>query len=100
MTWEEVDKNARCAGSGIIKLLGNAGSSCPVMILMEKCPECLTLFFGVLESGNYYVPIDIEMPLQRIEKIIDTIEKTKARLKANVSFDLTMELLLLAIKEN
>lgn len=35
-----------------------------------------------------------------IEKIIDTIEKTKARLKANVSFDLTMELLLLAVKEN
>lgn len=35
-----------------------------------------------------------------IEKIIDTIEKTKTRLKANVNFELAMELLLLAIKEN
>ena len=35
-----------------------------------------------------------------IEKIIETIDKTKARLKANVNFELAMELLLLAIKEN
>jgi DNA polymerase-3 subunit delta' len=35
-----------------------------------------------------------------IENILDALEKAKARLKANVNFDLTMELLLLTIKEN
>ena len=35
-----------------------------------------------------------------IENILDGIEKAKARLKANVNFELTMELLLLTIKEN
>ena len=35
-----------------------------------------------------------------IEMILDAIEKAKARLKANVNFELTMELLLLTIKEN
>ncbi len=35
-----------------------------------------------------------------IENILDAIEKAKSRLKANVNFDLTMELLLLTIKEN
>ena len=35
-----------------------------------------------------------------IEKILKALEKSKARLKANVGFDLTMELLLLTIKEN
>ncbi len=35
-----------------------------------------------------------------IETIIDGIEKCKARLRANVNFDLSMELLLLTIKEN
>lgn len=35
-----------------------------------------------------------------IEEILSAIEKTKARLKANVNFDLAMELLLLTIKEN
>ena len=35
-----------------------------------------------------------------IENILDAIEKAKARLKANVNVELTMELLLLTIKEN
>ncbi|MCR5501978.1 MAG: DNA polymerase III subunit delta' [Lachnospiraceae bacterium] len=35
-----------------------------------------------------------------IETIIQAIEKCKARLQANVNFDLSMELLLLSIKEN
>lgn len=35
-----------------------------------------------------------------IELILESIEKAKARLKANVNFDLVMELLLLTIKEN
>lgn len=35
-----------------------------------------------------------------IETILESLEKAKARLKANVNFDLAMELLLLTIKEN
>ena len=35
-----------------------------------------------------------------IELIIESLEKAKARLKANVNFDLAMELLFLTIKEN
>ena len=35
-----------------------------------------------------------------IENILDALEKAKARIKANVNFELTMELMLLTIKEN
>ena len=35
-----------------------------------------------------------------IENILDSLEKAKARMKANVNVELTMELLLLTIKEN
>ena len=35
-----------------------------------------------------------------LEIILESIEKAKVRLKANVNFDLVMELLLLTIKEN
>jgi DNA polymerase-3 subunit delta' len=35
-----------------------------------------------------------------VERILEGIENAKARLKANVNFELTMELLLLTIKEN
>lgn len=35
-----------------------------------------------------------------LETVLEAIEKTKARVRANVNFDLAMELLLLTIKEN
>ncbi len=35
-----------------------------------------------------------------IEKILEALEKAKARMKANVNFELVMELLFLTIKEN
>lgn len=44
----------------------------------------------VAEKSNY----------EGIETIINSLEKAKNRLNANVNFDLTMELLLLTIKEN
>ena len=46
------------------------------MIYMNKSPEALEGFFGVIESGCFYVPLDEEMPKRRIELII---ENTKAR---------------------
>lgn len=48
----------------------------PVLIYMEKTPYTLVAFFGTIYGGNYYVPIDDEMPKRRIELII---ENTKAR---------------------
>ena len=37
---------------------------------------------------------------EQIENIISAMEKAKIRLKANVNFDITVELMLLKIKEN
>ena len=41
-----------------------------------------------------------ESSYEGIETILQGIEKTKSRLKANVNFELAMELMLLTIKEN
>lgn len=41
-----------------------------------------------------------ESPYEGIEEILNAVEKTKARLNANVNFELAMELMLLTIKEN
>ena len=41
-----------------------------------------------------------ECSYEGIENILGTVEKTKARLKANVNYELAMELMLMAIKEN
>lgn len=45
----------------------------PIVILMKKSLKCIVGFLGVAYSGNFYTPIDINMPLQRISKILDTL---------------------------
>lgn len=49
---------------------------------------------------QYIRKIADQSTYEGIEIIIDALEKAKARLQANVNFDLTIELLLLTIKEN
>lgn len=52
------------------------------------------------EEIQYIRKVADKSAYEGIEKIIDALEKSKQRLNANVNFDLTMELLLLTIKEN
>lgn len=45
----------------------------PIYIFMNKSINMLQSFFGVLYSGNFYVPIDINMPIERINLIINNV---------------------------
>lgn len=61
----------------------------PVLVFMRKSPRTIVTFFGIINSGCFYVPIDEEMPQTRINLIIenchprvvicddDTLEATK-----------------------
>ncbi len=46
----------------------------PIVIYMEKSPECIAAFMGVVYSGNFYTPLDTDMPKARIKKILDTLQ--------------------------
>ena len=46
----------------------------PVLIFMEKSVPMISSFVGVAYSGNFYSPIDTKMPIDRIEKIIETLK--------------------------
>lgn len=45
----------------------------PVAVYMENCKEALASFMSVVYSGNFYVPIDKEMPLPRVHSIFETL---------------------------
>ena len=45
----------------------------PIVVLMEKCVECLVAFFAVAASGNFYVCIDSKMAPERIGKILENL---------------------------
>lgn len=71
MTFGELYQNARAIGTALAK------KECykePIIVFMDKSPETVAAFMGVIYSGNYYVPIDEEMPKSRIDLIISGLK--------------------------
>lgn len=42
----------------------------PIAVFINRHPKAIPAYLGVLYSGNYYMPLDIEMSLPRIERIL------------------------------
>ena len=68
------------------------------VLLYKATKEVGKVVFG--DQLTYIKEKASKSSYEGIEIILDSIEKAKTRLKANVNFDLVMELLLLTIKEN
>lgn len=45
----------------------------PILIFLEKSVSCIVAFMGSAYSGNFYSPIDVKMPVERIEKVTNTL---------------------------
>ena len=45
----------------------------PVVVFMNRHPKAIVAFYGVVYGGNFYVPIDEEMPRFRIELILKNL---------------------------
>ena len=50
----------------------------PVLVFVDRKIECLAGFLGVVESGNFYVPIDCKMPFERVKLICDVLSPIAA----------------------
>lgn len=46
----------------------------PVVVYMKKSAKVLVSFLGIAYSGNFYSPIDVEMPASRVEKILEILQ--------------------------
>jgi len=46
----------------------------PVVVFMRKHPTTIVAFFGVICAGDFYVPIDAEMPAARIQLILENVK--------------------------
>lgn len=71
LTFEEVYRRCRSIGSflhekGIYKK--------PVAVFMKRSPQEIAAFFGIIAGGNFYVPIDEEMPVGRIQLILNSVQ--------------------------
>lgn len=71
LTFREFYDGARSVGSF---LYARGQYKKPVVVFMQKSPQAVLAFFGVIAAGCYYVPIDEEMPAQRISLIFGQLE--------------------------
>ena len=71
LTFQEVSNQARAIGSFLHR---EGFYKQPVVVFMQKQPRTLAAFFGAIYGGNYYVPLDEEMPRHRIELIFKTLQ--------------------------
>ena len=60
VTFSELENEAKRIGTNISNKLNKINS--PIAVVVDRNIKSLIAFFGVLYSGNYYVPIDNKMP--------------------------------------
>lgn len=72
LTYEEVEQGAKAVGTGICRMLPKMRQ--PVMVFSDRDKACLVSFLGVVYSGNFYVPVDINMPKARIRLFFETLQ--------------------------
>jgi D-alanine--poly(phosphoribitol) ligase subunit 1 len=73
ISYEQLVDQAKCIGSKILDETCNAKRQ-PIVVFVDRNIESLVLFMGVAYSGNFYVPIDKQMPKMRIELILQTLQ--------------------------
>lgn len=71
ITFEEYRRKSTGIGQTIINSVD--GMHKPIVVYLNKSFKVLVSFLGVAYSGNFYSPIDIDMPEQRVNKILEIL---------------------------
>ncbi len=71
LTFKEVYQQSRGIGSFLIS---RGVYKKPVVIFMRRGPKEIAAFLGTVAGGCFYVPVDEEMPVGRIQLILDNVK--------------------------
>lgn len=71
LTFQQISVQSKAIGTFLYQ---NGHYKEPIIIFMNKHPHTVGAFFGTVYGGNYYVPIDEEMPRSRIERIFENVK--------------------------
>ena len=71
ISYAELYQQARAIGS---HLAAQGFRNRPVGVVIRRNIESLVMFLGITYSGNFYVPLDSQMPAERLDKMLDKLE--------------------------
>ena len=72
ITFGELLREAYAVGSALTAVTGRCNS--PVVVLTDRSADMVPAFMGAVASGNYYVPLDAQMPAARLQSILDLLD--------------------------
>lgn len=73
LTFGELDGCARALACTISQRL-NGSTKRAIGVYLPKGVDCIVAFMAVVYSGNYYTPLDVMMPKERLEKILGVLD--------------------------
>ncbi len=73
ISFSDWQKQGRAIGTALINASERGYLPAPVLVYLKKSISCLVSFAGAMYSANPYVPTAYDMPLNRIQKIIDSM---------------------------
>lgn len=73
ISYQQLVQTAKRMASGIGKRTAGQLRK-PVMVLIDREIKSVITFLGIVYSGNFYVPIDRGLPIERIESMVRSIQ--------------------------
>ena len=71
ITFKQLEDYSKNIGMQIIQKTEKINT--PIVVFVDRNVDSLIAFFGILYSGNFYVPIDNKMPVERIKKVLEKV---------------------------
>lgn len=72
ITFDEVNATSKRIGCYLHKKYKVLGQ--PIAVMLPKSGDSVIAFLGILYSGNFYVPLDEQLPALRLKSIIDNLQ--------------------------
>ena len=72
VTFQETEEIAKRIGSFLSK--HHPARNKPIAVWIGRDVESVLMFLGVVYSGNFYIPINRELPKNRIKIMLDTLK--------------------------
>lgn len=69
LTYKELNERANHLASWLRE--NNVGTDCLVPIIVERCTEAIIGILGILKAGGAYVPMEADLPLERLQYMIN-----------------------------
>lgn len=75
-TYKELDALSDSIGTAVIEKCKSKNA--PVVVFIDRNIESVISFMGIAKSGNFYVPVDRQLPVKRVELIVKTLSPVAA----------------------